>query len=79
MSLDSLHLVRPYDRSIGYRNGNTQLLVESAERLMYLRVYTAEITLDSLHPPRPYAPHSHMHTGPLVIATATPSLCLNPP
>jgi hypothetical protein len=35
---------------------------------------TAEIDLASLHPPRPYATRSHMHTGPLVIAIATPSL-----
>jgi hypothetical protein len=35
---------------------------------------TAEIALVSLHPSRPYTTRSHMHTGPLVIATATPSL-----
>ncbi len=35
---------------------------------------TVEIALASLHPLRPYATRSHMHTGPLVIATATPSL-----
>jgi hypothetical protein len=29
--------------------------------------------------PQPYATRSHMHTGPLVIATATPSFCLIPP
>jgi hypothetical protein len=40
---------------------------------------TAEIPLTSLHPPRSYASCSHMHTGPLVIATATPSHWLNPP
>jgi hypothetical protein len=40
---------------------------------------TAEIALANLHLPRPYATRSHMHTGPLVIATATPSLWLNPP
>jgi hypothetical protein len=34
---------------------------------------TAEIALAILHLPRPYANRSHMHTGPLVIATATPS------
>jgi hypothetical protein len=32
--------------------------------------------LESPPTPRPYAPHSHMYTGPLVIAT-TPSLLLN--
>ncbi len=34
---------------------------------------TAEIALASLHPLRPYATRSHMHTGPLVIATQTPA------
>jgi hypothetical protein len=44
------------------------------------RLYmTAEIALTSLHPPRPYGTRSHMHTGPLVITTATPSLWLIPP
>ena len=59
-------------RSIGYRNRNPQLLSESAARLMDLRVYDNRDTLASLHPPRPYDPRSHMHTGPLVIATAQP-------
>jgi hypothetical protein len=40
---------------------------------------TAKIALASLHPPRPYATRSRMHTSPLVIATATPSLWLHPP
>ena len=40
---------------------------------------TDETALARLHSPRPYAPRSHMHTRPLVIATATPSLWLNPP
>jgi hypothetical protein len=40
---------------------------------------TAEIALVSLHPPRPYATRSHMHTGPLVIAIGTPSLWLTRP
>ncbi len=66
-------------RSIGYRNRNTQLLTESAARLMYLRVYDSRDSSRQLHLPRPYATRSHMHTGPLVIATATPSFLLNPP
>jgi hypothetical protein len=33
----------------------------------------------SLHPPRPYSTRSHIHTGPLVIAIATPSLWLTRP
>ena len=40
---------------------------------------TPELDLPSSHPPRrPYATHSHIHRGPLVIDTH-PSLCLNPP
>ena len=45
-------------------------------RLMYMAV---ELALTSLHPPRPYATRSHMHTGPLVIAITTPSLWLTRP
>ena len=40
---------------------------------------TGELTLPTPHPPRrPYPTRSHIHTGPLVIATS-PSLWLNPP
>ncbi len=48
-------------------------------RLMYLRVYDSRDRLVSLHLPRPYATRSHMHTGPLVIGTRTPSFWMNPP
>jgi hypothetical protein len=65
-------------RSIGHRNRNPQPLSGSPARLMYLRVYdsrvssrqppyvymTVELALTSLHPPRPYATRSHMHTAP---------------
>jgi hypothetical protein len=44
---------------------------------MYLWVYlTVEIVLARPNPLRPHAPRSHMHTGPLVIAT-NPILCLS--
>ena len=72
-------------RFIGHRNRNPQPLADSPARLMYLRVYDSrdssrqEIALVSLHPPRPYATRSHMHTGPLVIAIVTPSFWLIPP
>jgi hypothetical protein len=33
---------------------------------------TVEISLDSLHPVRPYVTRSHMSTGPLVISITTP-------
>ena len=65
-------------RSIGHLNRNLQPLSGSPARLMYLRVYdsrvssrqppyvymTVELALTSLHPPRPYATRSHMHTAP---------------
>ena len=38
---------------------------------------TAEITLPNLYPPRPYVTRSHIHGGPLVIGTETPSHWLN--
>ena len=42
-----------------------------------LPVYmTTEIDFIKPTPPRPYAPRSHMHTGPLILTT-TPSLWLN--
>jgi hypothetical protein len=66
-------------RSIGYRNRNPQLLSESAVRLMYFRVYDSRDNSRQPFTPRPYVPHSHMDTGPLVISTATPSLWMNPP
>jgi hypothetical protein len=80
-------------RSIGYRNRHPQPLAESAARLMYLSVYYRRdssrqpapspslcSSLTPAHRSIGYRnPRSHMHTGPLVIATATPSLWLNPP
>ena len=56
----------------------TSCICSMLGRLMHSCCMTTEIALVSLHHPRPYVTHSHMHTGPLVIATATPSLSLNP-
>jgi hypothetical protein len=48
--------------------------VELDGRLPSTAGRTDETTkLASLYPPRPYDTRSHMYTGPLVIATATPS------
>ncbi len=38
---------------------------------------TPEIDLTSLHPPRPYDPRLHIHTGPVVIVTTTDSLWIH--
>jgi hypothetical protein len=78
--LPILHLPRPYDTRSLIHTHNPQLLAESVERLMYLRVYD---TRDSSpvwtlpvpmllthsctqHPPHAHAHHDHMHSGTLV-------------
>jgi hypothetical protein len=58
-------------------NISNKIIIKSSK--VSLQYLTTEIALTSLYLPRPYPTRSHMHTGPLVIATATPSFWLNPP